>query len=256
MVNVLTVSSFNDNYIWLIKDSQSQHCIVVDPGDATPVLEMIESQSLIVDAILLTHKHYDHIDGVEALLSVIDNDIKVYSKNKLFSQSIQIKEGQNIHFFADTFSLKVMEVPGHTLDHVAFYSDEHLFCGDTLFSAGCGRVFEGTHKQMFDALSKLAGLPDAIKMYCAHEYTESNLAFAYSIEPKNRDLLSYMQAVAKKRQLGLATIPSNLGLEKMINPFLRCEQRELIDSLQNQLAMPLNAGLETFSALRTHKDNF
>ncbi|MCP4324640.1 MAG: hydroxyacylglutathione hydrolase [Alteromonadales bacterium] len=256
MVNVLTVSSLNDNYIWVIKNSQSQHCIVVDPGDATPLLEMIESQNLIVDAILLTHKHYDHIDGVEALLSVLDEDIKLYSKDKLFTQSIQVEEGQTINFFDNSFSLKVMELAGHTLDHIAFYSDKHLFCGDTLFSGGCGRVFEGTHKQMFDALSKLATLPDATKIYCAHEYTESNLAFAYTIEPKNSDLLSYMQEVAKKRQLGLATIPTYIGLEKMINPFLRCKQTELIDSLQNQLAMQLSAGLETFSALRTHKDNF
>lgn len=256
MVNVLTVSSFSDNYIWLIKDSQSQHCIVVDPGDATPVLEMIKSQNLIVDAILITHKHYDHIDGVEALLSVLDEDIKLYSKDKLFPQSIEVQEGQLIHFFEKRFSLQVMELPGHTLDHLAYYNETLLFCGDTLFSGGCGRVVEGTHAQMFNALSRLAELPESTKVYCTHEYTESNLAFAYAIESKNTALLTYMQDVAKKRQLGLATIPSTIGLEKTVNPFLRCQQRELIDHLQNKLAMPLTAGLETFTALRTYKDNF
>ena len=256
MVNVITVPSFNDNYIWLIKDSQSQHCIVVDPGDATPVLEIIESQSLIVDAIIITHKHYDHIDGVEGLLAASDNEIKIYSKNKLFPLSIAVQEGQVINFFDDRYSLTIMEVPGHTLDHVVYFNEEALFCGDTLFSAGCGRVFEGSHQQMFDALSRLANLPDETLVYCAHEYTESNLAFAYAIEPKNNDLLSYMQQVAKKRQLGLPTIPSRIGLEKTINPFLRCENIELINHLQNQLASPLLAGVATFSALRTYKDNF
>ncbi|PKG40615.1 hydroxyacylglutathione hydrolase [Psychromonas sp. Urea-02u-13] len=256
MVNLITIPSFNDNYIWLIKDSQSQHCIVVDPGDATPVLEMLESQDLILDAIVITHKHYDHIDGVMPLLSALNKEIKIYSKNKLFPQSIEVLEGQTLHFFKGRFSLKVMEVAGHTLDHVVYYNEQMLFCGDTLFSGGCGRVFEGTHQQMFDALSLLANLPDETKVYCAHEYTENNLAFAYALEPKNSALLAYMQQVAKKRQLGLPTIPSNIGLEKTINPFLRCEEAVLVDHLQNRLAMPLNAGVDTFSALRTYKDNF
>ncbi len=171
---------------------------------------MVESQGLIVDAIILTHKHYDHIDGVEALISMLDNDIKLYSKNILFPQSVQVKEEQTLVFFDNSFSLKVMELPGHTLDHVAFYNDEYLFCGDTLFSGGCGRVFEGSHEQMFNALSRLATLPDETKVYCAHEYTESNLAFAYAIEPKNRELKTYMQQVAKKR-LGQHFVIANVA---------------------------------------------
>ena len=256
MVNVLTIPAFNDNYIWLIKDSQSQHCIVVDPGDATPVLEIIESQSLILDAILLTHKHYDHIDGVAELLVTLGDDINIFSKDKLFPESMLVTEGQSIHCFESRFVLEVMEVPGHTLDHIAFYNKELLFCGDTLFSGGCGRVFEGSHEQMFDALTRLSTLPDITKVYCAHEYTSSNLTFAYSIEPKNKDLLVYMQEIAKKRQQGLATIPTNIGIEKSINPFLRCEKNELINHLQNQLAISLAPGVDTFTALRTYKDNF
>ncbi|MEI6896417.1 MAG: hydroxyacylglutathione hydrolase [Psychromonas sp.] len=256
MVHVLTIPSFNDNYIWLIKDSQSQHCIVVDPGDASPVLEIIKSQALILDAILLTHKHYDHIDGVTTLLSTLGENINVYSKNNLFPESILVAEGQSIHCFESRFALTVMEVPGHTLDHIVFYNEDMLFSGDTLFSGGCGRVFEGSHVQMFDALSRLAMLPEQTQVYCAHEYTVSNLKFAYAVEPKNQDLLSYIQYVAKKRQQGLATIPTNIGLEKRINPFLRCQQNVLIDHLQHKLARPLMAGFETFSALRTYKDNF
>jgi len=256
MVNVLTIPAFDDNYIWLIKDSQSQHCVVVDPGDAAPVLEIIASQELILDAILLTHKHYDHIDGVNKLLSVLGEDINIYSKDRLFPESTLVSEGQSIHCFGNRFALEVMEVPGHTLDHIVFYNDEMLFSGDTLFSGGCGRVFEGSHKQMFDAISRLSTLPDSTKVYCAHEYTTANLTFAYAIEPKNSALLDYMQQTAKKRQQGLATIPTTIGIEKQINPFLRCSKIELINHLQNQLSMPLVAGLEAFSALRSYKDNF
>jgi hydroxyacylglutathione hydrolase len=131
-----------------------------------------------------------------------------------------------------------------------------LFSGDTLFSGGCGRVFEGSHEQMFDALSRLGMLPDNTNVYCAHEYTISNLKFAYAIEPKNKALLSYIQETAKKRQQGLATIPTNIGLEKRINPFLRCQQKEVVNQLQKILSRPLISGLETFSALRAYKDNF
>jgi len=256
MVNVLTIPAFDDNYIWLIKDSQSQHCVVVDPGDAIPVLELIESQSLILDAILLTHKHYDHINGVVALQAAVGEGLNIYSKDKLFPEATSVVEGQSIHCFEGRLALQVMEVPGHTLDHIVFYNDDLLFAGDTLFSGGCGRVFEGTHQQMFDALSRLALLADSTQVYCAHEYTMSNLSFAYAIEPNNKALLGYMKEVAKKRQLGLATIPTTIGLEKQINPFLRYDQDALINHLQNKLSLPLLAGLQTFSALRTYKDNF
>ena len=256
MVNILTIKSFDDNYIWLIKDSQSEHCIVVDPGDAHPVLEVLEAQQLIVDAVLLTHHHYDHVDGVKALLSARDETIRVYSKNKLFSQSQLVKEGQILTFFESRFSLKVMEVPGHTLDHVAYYNETLLFCGDTLFSAGCGRVFEGTYEQMFAALTRFAALADATQVYCAHEYTQSNLIFALQLEPKNKALLDYIQQVSKKRQQGLATIPTTIGLEKQINPFFRCQQESLINALQKQLAQPLTSPVACFRALRLYKDRF
>ena len=256
MVNILTIKAFTDNYIWLIKDSQSEHCIVVDPGDAHPVLEVLEAQQLIVDAVLLTHHHDDHAGGVEALLSVRDENIQVYSKNRLFPQSQLVKEGQTLTFFEGRFSLKVMEVPGHTLDHLAYYNERLLFCGDTLFSGGCGRVFEGTHLQMFTALSRLAELGDATQVYCAHEYTQNNLIFALQLEPKNQALLDYIQQVSKKRQQGLATIPTTIGLEKQINPFFRCQQESLCNALQKQLAQPLTSPVACFRALRLYKDRF
>ncbi|HEY7867390.1 MAG TPA: hydroxyacylglutathione hydrolase [Psychromonas sp.] len=256
MENVITIKAFEDNYIWLIKDSQSQHCIIIDPGDAAPVLLMLEEQQLIVDAILLTHYHYDHIAGVEALLSARDEKISIYSKKKLFEPCRLINEGESLSFFDGRLLLQVMDVPGHTLDHIAFYNERLLFCGDTLFSGGCGRVFEGSYEQMFSALSRLALLPDNTKVYCAHEYTQNNLVFAHHIEPKNKALLNYIQQVSKKRQQGLPTIPSTIGLEKAINPFLRCRQPTVINNLQNHLGQALNDPLSCFSALRQYKDNF
>jgi hydroxyacylglutathione hydrolase len=256
MVNILTIKAFADNYIWLIKDSQSEHCIVIDPGDAIPVLEVLEAQQLIVDAILLTHHHNDHTGGVKALLSAQDQGIKLYSKNKLFPESELVKEGQSLHFFDGQFSLQVLEVPGHTLDHVAYHNESLLFCGDTLFSAGCGRVFEGSHEQMYKALTRLAELADQTQVYCAHEYTQGNLSFALQIEPKNKALLDYTQQVSKKRQQGLPTIPTTLGLEKQINPFLRCHEASVVNTLQKLLAQPITSSVDCFEALRIYKDRF
>jgi hydroxyacylglutathione hydrolase len=256
MVNILTIKSFSDNYIWLIKDSQSNHCIVVDPGDADPVLQVLSAQQLILDAIILTHHHYDHVNGVEPLLAHATQDIAVYSKNKLFAQSVLVNEGQVLSFFDGRYSLNVMELPGHTLDHLAYYNESELFCGDTLFSGGCGRVFEGSPEQMFKALSRLALLADDTQVYCAHEYTQNNLIFAFHLEPKNEPLLKYIQQVSKKRQQGLATIPTTMGLEKMINPFLRCHHSSLVNALQKQLAMQLSSPLACFTALRQYKDLF
>ena len=256
MVNILTIKAFDDNYIWLIKDSQSEHCIIVDPGDASPVLEVLKTQQLIVDAILLTHHHGDHIDGVKDLLSAQNKKIDLYSKNKLFEQCHLVREGQILSFFSGRFSLKVMEVPGHTLDHLAYYNESQLFCGDTLFSGGCGRVFEGTHEQMFASLTRLALLADTTQVYCAHEYTQNNLIFALQLDPKNKALLAYLQKVSKKRQQGLATIPTTLALEKKINPFLRCQESSIINVLQNKIAKPITNPLACFSAMRMCKDHF
>ncbi|HEY5715651.1 MAG TPA: hydroxyacylglutathione hydrolase [Psychromonas sp.] len=256
MVNVITIKAFQDNYIWLIKDSQSQHCIIVDPGDAAPVLELVENEQFIIDAILLTHHHLDHSGGVQALLAARDENILIYSKNRLFDGCKLITEGDTLSFFDGRFSLQVMEVPGHTLDHVAFYNEQLLFCGDTLFSGGCGRVFEGSFEQMFSALSRLAQLDDGIQVYCAHEYTQNNLIFAHHVEPENEVLLNYIRQVGKKRQQGLPTIPSTIGLEKAINPFLRCQQQSVINNLQAHLGEELTDPLSCFSALRRYKNDF
>ncbi|MDA7745837.1 hydroxyacylglutathione hydrolase [Psychromonas sp.] len=255
MFNVLTIPAFDDNYIWLIKDSQSQRCIVVDPGDATPVLEIINSKQLVIEAILLTHHHNDHIGGVDELLSH-HPDIKVFCKKALFKDAVLVDEGDELHLFDDRLTLNVWQVAGHTLDHIVYFNDQMLFCGDTLFSAGCGRVFEGTHQQMFDALSRLASLPSETKVYCAHEYTQNNLIFALHVDPNNQALLAYIKQVSKLRQQGLPTIPTTIQCEKEINPFLRTFDSALTNQLQNLLAKPITRGLQCFEALRIYKDNF
>ena len=255
MFSVLTIPAFDDNYIWLIKDSQSNRCVVVDPGDASPVLGILASQELILDAILITHHHHDHTGGVKDLL--LDNpDCQVFCKTPLFDNTTLVGEGEALHFFDDKLTLNVLQVAGHTLDHIAYVNDDMLFCGDTLFSAGCGRVFEGTHEQMYAALSRLGELPPETKVYCAHEYTQNNLIFALHVDPNNSALIAYVQQVAKLRQQGLPSIPTTIKNEMAINPFLRSTDEELINNLQSLLAKPITKGIQCFKELRIYKDNF
>tara|TARA_R110001592_G_scaffold134161_1_gene349768 strand:+ start:3784 stop:4551 length:768 start_codon:yes stop_codon:yes gene_type:complete len=255
MFSVLTIPAFDDNYIWLIKDSQSQRCVVVDPGDAAPVIEILVAQQLIIEAIIITHHHHDHIGGVNALLEY-NPDIKVFCKKPLFSDAYLVDEGDQVCFFDNRLIFDVWQVAGHTLDHIVYFNEQMLFCGDTLFSAGCGRVFEGSHQQMLTALSRLATLNDNIKVYCAHEYTQNNLIFALHVDPNNQDLIDYIKQASKLRQQGLPTIPTTIKREKSINPFLRVFDQSLINNLQNLLAKPISSGLPCFEALRVYKDRF
>jgi len=255
MFNVLTIPAFDDNYIWLINDSQSNRAVVVDPGDAAPVLARLAALSLTLDAILITHHHHDHTGGVEALLAEYP-DAKVFAKQALFATTTLVDEGDHVSLFDGRLSLNVWQVAGHTLDHIAYFNEHMLFCGDTLFSAGCGRIFEGTVTQMYSALSRLATLPAQTKVYCAHEYTQNNLIFAVHVDPENKQLIDYVQQVAKLRQQGIPSIPSTIEQEMAINPFLRCADQNLINNLQNVLAKPIAQGEACFKALRHLKDNF
>ncbi|WP_298941183.1 hydroxyacylglutathione hydrolase [uncultured Psychromonas sp.] len=255
MFSVLTIPAFDDNYIWLIKDSQSQRCVVVDPGDATPVLEILAAQNLTIEAIIITHHHHDHTGGVKDLVS--DNpQIKVFGKTPLFENMYLVDEGDQVSFFDNKLTFNVWQVAGHTLDHIVYFNEEMLFCGDTLFSAGCGRVFEGTHLQMFDALSRLATLDENMKVYCAHEYTQNNLIFALHVDPHNSDLIAYIKQVSKLRQQGLPSIPTTIKCQKLVNPFLRFDDEALVNNLQNILAKKITSGLQCFKELRLYKDHF
>ena len=263
-LSILTVPAFEDNYLWIIHNGT--HAVVVDPGDATPILHALHHHKLILSAILLTHHHADHIGGVPALLEKCSfshsaKPIPVYGPaNDGISQVTQaLHQGETVHVSELGLSLSVIDVPGHTLGHIAYFApDQHwLFCGDTLFAGGCGRLFEGTPTQMLASLDKLAALPDDTAVYCAHEYTLSNLRFAAAVEPDNQQLTQRIIIEQQKRDQGIATVPTQIGLEKQTNPFLRSRKASVINSLvQHQKIANANDEAANFSALREWKNHF
>lgn len=234
-LQIIPVPAFKDNYIWLIHNGSK--ALVVDPGDATPVLNALESLHLELETILITHHHQDHIGGVNALIKK-HPDIKVFAprlEHYDFSH-IPVAEADSIRCTAWLAEAKVLDLPGHTLGHIGFYiehdGNKWLFCGDTLFGAGCGRLFEGTPAQMFATLQKLAKLPADTKVYCTHEYTLHNISFALTIEPNNAALSGRQQNTAALRHAQLPSLPSTIGLELATNPFLRCHSKEIQSAVQ------------------------
>ncbi|CAH0524965.1 hydroxyacylglutathione hydrolase [Vibrio hippocampi] len=252
MLHIKSIPAFDDNYIWLIQNNQNL-CAVVDPGDAAPVLDYLQSHKLELTTILVTHHHNDHTGGIEALrrkfpsVCVVGPEVSPYPR-----LTHRVCEGHKINLF--NHELLVIDLPGHTLDHIGYVGDGKLFCGDALFSAGCGRIFEGTAEQMYHSLQKLALLDEETQVFCAHEYTLSNLAFALAVEPHNVELQRYRDDANQKRAHGLATLPSTIGLEKRINPFLRTEQAEVMQSVATRVSN--NNPLSTFTALREWKNEF
>jgi hydroxyacylglutathione hydrolase len=253
------IKAFEDNYLWLLHDNT--HAVVVDPGDSAPVEACLAALNLELVAILVTHHHADHTGGLAALLQA--RNIPVYGPHnpKITHINQRLSAGSRIALgkAGSLGTFEVFEVPGHTLDHIAFYSAAHgvLFCGDTLFSAGCGRLFEGSPAQMLQSLQQLASLPAATKVYCTHEYTLANLRFAASAEPVNNTREAYVVWCQAQRAAGLPTLPSNIGQERAINPFLRCNEPGLRAAVQaNAGAAALENELDTFAALRQWKNNF
>lgn len=266
MIKIHGIEAFNDNYIWCIFNEKN-NAIIVDPGCAKSVDAFLTKHNLNLEAILITHHHFDHIGGVKQLKEKHSPKIYGYKGADFDFLDFTLVDGQKFKLLELEF--KTIEVPGHTLDHIAFFVDipssdiddnkvmqPSLFSGDTLFSAGCGRLFEGTAEQMFSSLNKLAALPANTLIYCAHEYTLSNLAFAKSLMPNNKDLSSYISLCEEKRQQGLATVPSTLSTELKINPFLRNDDPEIYSSLKNRGLIKTMNELEVFRATRMAKDNF
>ncbi len=256
MIHVEPISAFSDNYIWCLY-SESGEAVVVDPGDAAPVERFLESHSLQLSGVLITHHHFDHVGGLEALLQ--DRQIKVYGPTQsspLINQAVV--EGDQLNILGVDF--EVLAVPGHTLDHIAYIgttgSAPLLFCGDTLFAGGCGRLFEGTPEQMHNSLARLKALPPETRIYCAHEYTLANLNFAQTVEPGNQALLERIEADRAKREKGLPTVPSILSTELATNPFLRSHSVEIRDTAGEYASIQLNDDVATFAAVRHWKDNF
>ncbi len=252
-MNIFPLPAFTDNYIWLIE--KNGKATVVDPGDSKVVDNYLKEKNLKLENILITHHHFDHTGGVEELKEYYKCNVYGPYDSPFKGVEIKLKEDDEISVHGSTF--KIIEVPGHTLDHIAYYSEEQsiLFCGDTLFSGGCGRIFEGTPNQMYESLSKLSALDLSTKIYCTHEYTQSNLNFAIKVEPGNKNLLEYKNKIDKKRSNNEISLPTDLSLEKNINPFLRSHVVEIKESIEDFAKISHPSDLETFTAVRSLKDN-
>jgi len=258
-LSVLTLPAFKDNYLWLIHDGVN--AAIVDPGDAEPVLKALQELGLTLSAILLTHHHADHIGGVPRLLEHASVPVFGPRNDGIAAVTQALGEGERLVVPGLDLELSVLDVPGHTLGHIAYVREDQgghwLFCGDTLFGAGCGRLFEGTPAQMADSLGKLAALPDDTLVYCAHEYTLSNLRFAQALEPANRALQMRVENDSKLRGTNLPTIPSNIAIEKATNPFLRTTEPTVVESLVNAGRLQDGADpVAVFAALREWKNVF
>ncbi|EKT53503.1 hydroxyacylglutathione hydrolase [Providencia sneebia] len=251
-MELIRVPALNDNYIWILSDKHQQ-CIIVDPSESEPVLEIIEQKRLKPKAILLTHHHNDHTGGVNAILKSFPNLPVFGPKETLTKGATQlVNEGDSVKI--GDFDFQVIGLPGHTLGHIGFYQAPYLFCGDTLFSAGCGRIFEGTPEQMYQSIQKISALPDDTLICCAHEYTQSNLKFAHHIWPENAAISQYQEEVTTKRDKNIPTIPSTLKIERKINLFLQCDNPILQKKLKiNQVNPSLRA---VFTLLRQLKDQY
>lgn len=255
MIQVRGIPAFEDNYIWLIGVPDRREVAIVDPGDEDPVIELIEKEQLNPVAILITHHHRDHTGGIEALVARYGIPVYGPAHEKIPGLTQPLQDGASVTLSGIGVSFEVMETPGHTRGHLCYYGHGALFCGDTLFTAGCGRLFEGTAQQMHHSLSRIAALPDETLIYCAHEYTLANLTFARVAEPANQAIHDRYQATQQARTAGQPTVPAPLALEKATNPFLRCTVPELIEAASRFAGQPLVEGAEVFATVRRWKDS-
>lgn len=253
MFEVEPIPAFRDNYIWALHNGAA--VVFVDPGDASPILAWLANRRLKPAAILVTHHHADHVGGVAELLR--HYPMPVYGPREAApTVDHPLSDGQTLQLAELGAAFQVLAVPGHTLGHLAYLGQDVLFCGDTLFSCGCGRLFEGTPAMMHASLSRLSSLPDATRIYCAHEYTLANLAFARDIDPDNPHLQAWETAARALRQTGQPTLPVSIADERRRNPFLRCADPGFRKQLEIALAMPLPTAEAAFAWLRSAKDHF
>jgi hydroxyacylglutathione hydrolase len=291
MLRIEPIPAFQDNYIWLLE--RDGRAAVVDPGQAEPVQKVIDERGLVLEAIVVTHHHADHVGGVAELVAAHRPRVYGPAASPFTAIDVPLREGDRIEVLGEPFT--VMEVPGHTLDHIAYWGPKAgglsvgterragidrrrpsalaapaapsgrppagiaagaLFCGDTLFACGCGRLFEGTAGQMYTSLTRIATLPDTTRVYCAHEYTSSNIRFALAVEPENEALQQRRRVCDELREQGIPTVPSTMELERQTNPFLRSGQASVRDAARRHAPLARPDGESVFATLRAWKDGF
>ena len=255
-MKLIALPAFSDNYIWMLHDGR--HAVVVDPGESAPVINALDSHKLQLAAILVTHHHADHVGGVDELRSRLQGPVYGPRRERIPQPYVALDDGDTLDVLGLRF--KVIDVPGHTSGHIAFFTEDGgaepiLFCGDTLFSGGCGRLFEGTPAQMHHSLSRLASLPGPTRVCCGHEYTLSNLKFALAVEPKNHDLADYNVWCEAQRAINEPTLPSSIATERLVNPFLRCAEPGVALVAQTRGATSTDP-VAVLAALRQWKNEF
>jgi hydroxyacylglutathione hydrolase len=258
MFSVSAIPALKDNYIWALRRDDHHAAVVVDPGEAEPVFRWLDAQGLTLGAILVTHHHWDHTHGIHGLRQRWP--VPVYGpareRQPITALSRPLHDGERMCVDCLQTEFDVISIPGHTLGHIALHGAGALFCGDTLFSAGCGRLFEGRPEMMHASLQRLAQLPDDTQVYCGHEYTEANLAFALTVEPDNRDAREHLATVRTLRAQDQPSLPSTVGRERRINPFLRCGVPAVAQAAQRHSGRAPQDEVEVFAALRAWKDHF
>ncbi|WP_438970639.1 hydroxyacylglutathione hydrolase [Methylophaga sp.] len=256
MLRVYPVSAFQDNYIWLIQAENSQKVLIVDPGDAKPVLTALNQYNLKPVAILITHHHADHVGGVNELLEHFQIPVYGPSSERIPAITYPLEARDDLTIDPAFPAFQVLDTPGHTAGHICYLTENKLFCGDTLFAGGCGRLLGGTATELYNSLRLLAMLPADTEIYCAHEYTEANLRFAQAVDIDNPDLLNRIEQTQRIRAANQPTVPSVLADELKTNPFLRSDNPKIKRSTEQFIGRPLKDSETVFTALRQWKDQF
>jgi hydroxyacylglutathione hydrolase len=253
---ILPIRALEDNYIWTIVDSKTGSVVIVDPGEAAPVEHVLKEQHLTLTAILITHHHWDHVNGVTALLKKKTVPVYVPARDAVPIGNTPVYDNHVIEPPMTSLRFTVIDIPGHTRGHVAYYGQGWVFTGDTLFGGGCGRIFEGTAEQLYQSLTRLSELDPQTLVYCGHEYTAKNLAFAQQVEPNNRLLQQRIEETTLQQKQGQPTLPSTIYLEKCTNPFLRCNEASIKQQVEQHVGHPLCDPIAVFAALRKWKDSY
>lgn len=256
MLTIQAINAFNDNYIWFIEEPESNTLLIVDPGDAKPVIHAIEQQDLHPVALLITHHHYDHIAGINELVNKYNIPVYGPKTEAIPHITFPLASCESLEIDSLFSPIRVLDVPGHTNGHIAFLIDGNLFCGDTLFSAGCGRLLGGTAKQLHASLKLISSLPEQTMIFCTHEYTQENLRFASQVEPHNKLIRQRILDISALRLAGKPSLPSSLAVELKTNPFLRCHTAEVIMATEQFCGRKLETAEAVFTSLRSWKDQF